>query len=440
MIALSDRPDAVPGPCSGLRVVDMTALVSGPFCTQVLSDLGAEVIRIEGPTSDVMRVSAPLFRGHAAGFEQNNRGKKSVVVDVKSDAGRETVRALADTADLFVQNSRPGVMERLGLGYEALRQTNPRLIYLSINGFGETGPYAERPAYDTVIQGLTGFMPVQGAGGAPKAVLSPIADKITAIYAANAAMAALLDRERTGQGQKVVVGMLSAFAAFMLPDALTSYTFQSTDPMPSGTRTGVFEPLAVSDGFVIGLILQRRQFERLSVALGREDLLQDPRFETEAQLLDNVRDLYAELETKTRQNEHRGFPRSRRAGERAVWEGQFLARPLRGRARQGHRALCRFRGPGVRGDPSSGIPRDLRALAPRPAAPCAEAGRTHRRDPRWSGGRARDAERREDLIQRPATVRPTSAAAGWAGPSPPRSQGGGDRRWQAAVSKGASRW
>lgn len=297
---LSDQPDSAAGPCAGLRVVDMTALVSGPFCTQVLADLGAEVIRVEGPTSDVMRVSTPLFRGHAAGFEQNNRGKKSVVVDVKSDGGRQAVRALADTADLFVQNSRPGVMERLGLGYETLRPTNPRLIYLSINGFGEIGPYKDRPAYDTVIQGLTGFMPVQGREGKPEAMLSPVADKATAVYAANAALAALLHRERTGEGQKVVVNMLSAFAAFMLPDPLTSYTFQSTDPMPSVTHAGVFEPLAVTDGYVVGLILQRRQFERLCVALGREELLQDPRFEKESQLLDNVRLMYAELEVVTR--------------------------------------------------------------------------------------------------------------------------------------------
>ena len=185
-------------PCSGLRVIDLTTIVAGPFATQFLADLGAEVIRIEGERSDIVRYITPQNRGISGMFEQNNRGKKSVLLDIKSDTGRQAVFQLASSADIFVENSRPGVMQRLGFGYDALAELNPRLIYVSVNGFGDEGPYVDRPAYDTVVQGLVGFMPVQGGSGRPKAVMSAIADKATGIFASHAILAALLFRERTG--------------------------------------------------------------------------------------------------------------------------------------------------------------------------------------------------------------------------------------------------
>jgi len=278
----------------------MSSLIAGPYCGQVLADLGAEVIKIEAPGSDLMRLAEPSHRGHAAHFEQNNRGKKSVVVNLKTEEGRQAVRKLANTADVFLQNSRPGVMERLGLGYEDLRQANSKLIYLSISGFGEIGPYAGLPAYDPVIQGLTGFMPIQGGAGKPKAILSPVADKITAIWASHAALAALLHRERTGEGQKIVVSMLKSFAAFMLPDPMSGHTFQSVPPTESSIRFGMFESLETADGHVIGLIQQRKHFEGLCTVLGREDLLDDPRFATDLLLRDNVGPLYTEIGNETR--------------------------------------------------------------------------------------------------------------------------------------------
>lgn len=271
------------GPLSGLRVIDMSSLVSGPLCSQVLADLGAEVIKVESAGSDVMRSVQPVHNGMSAFFEQVNRGKKSIVADLKTDAGRDLVQKLASSADIFLQNSRPGVMERLGLGYETLRASNPSLIYIAISGFGEAGPFAKRAAYDAVIQGITGFMPVQGGDQGPAAIRSVVADKVTAIWAANAAMAALLHRERSdGLGQKVVVSMASAYSAFMLVDQMHDHTFRSADipPRPVSNSLGSYRTLKTSDGEVIGMVLQPSQFERFVAALGRSDLLGDERFAT----------------------------------------------------------------------------------------------------------------------------------------------------------------
>lgn len=288
------------GPCAGMLVVDMSSLISGPYCGQVLADLGAEVIKIESAGSDIMRLTQPQHGALAAAFEHHNRGKKSVVVDLKSDEGRDKILRLARGADFFLQNSRPGVMERLGFGYEDLRKTNPRLIYVSISGFGETGDYANLAAYDTVIQGVSGFMEIQGGDGNPTPVRAPVADRITGIWASNAALAAALHRERTGEGQKVSVNMIRSFSSLMLPDAIVGHTFRSVDPGPIPSLMGVYETLETSDGRVIGIIQQRPQIERLCKALSREDLLDDPRFATGVSLIENVVPLYHELAKVTR--------------------------------------------------------------------------------------------------------------------------------------------
>lgn len=269
------------GPLRGIRVVDMSSLISGPYCSQTLADLGAEVIRVESPGSDVMRTVAPVHNGISAYFEQVNRGKKSLAVDLKSEEGVDLVRRLCDVSDVFLQNSRPGVMDRLGLGYEALRQRNPRLIYVSISGFGEDGPYANRPAYDAVIQGITGFMPVQGGEGPPAAIRCVVADKTTALWAANATLAAIVDRERNGgSGQKVSVNMASAYSAFMLLEQMNDLTFRTAEvEMPPKSKSlGSFRTLRTLDGEVIGMVLQPAQYERFVKALGREDMVGDERF------------------------------------------------------------------------------------------------------------------------------------------------------------------
>jgi crotonobetainyl-CoA:carnitine CoA-transferase CaiB-like acyl-CoA transferase len=284
------------GPCAGLRVIDLTSLLSGPYATQVLADLGAEVIRVEGPGSDPLRVTPPLHNGHGGYFEQVNRGKKSIVVDLKSEEGKRAVLDLVATADVFIQNSRPGVMERLGFGYDALSAFNDRLIYLSINGFGETGPHASRPAYDTVIQAVVGFMPHQSGGGGGGAIRAPIADKITGMWAANAVLAALLDRERNGiKGQKVVVDMVSAYAAFTLVDLLLEHTYPDVELPKPPLIQSPFNTLDTSDGKVIGFILQPSQFQRLATALGHEELIADERFATPMGLMQNGEIFYEVL-------------------------------------------------------------------------------------------------------------------------------------------------
>lgn len=280
-------------PCTGLRVVDMTQLISGPFCSRILADLGAEVIKVESPTSDVMRQQPPVNQGLGAYFEQVNRGKKSFNVDIKTDEGRDLVRRLAATADVFIQNSRPGVMDRLGLGYDALSQANDRLIYLSINGFGDSGPFAGRAAYDPVIQGLTGFMPIQGTPEEPVVVNGVVADKITAMWAANALLAALLERERgDGKGQKVDVNMASAYASFVLLDHMHNYTFNAPG-LPTFHRPPPVRTLRTSDGVVVGYLLQPVQVARFCAALGRDELAADPQYADAASVVQNLFKLYA---------------------------------------------------------------------------------------------------------------------------------------------------
>ncbi len=287
------------GPCSGLRVVDMSSLVAGPFAAQFLADLGADVIKVESPGSDLMRHVGGANNGITAAFEQHNRGKRSVNLDLKQDQDRASLHRLCDTADVLIQNSRPGVMERLGIGYEAVAKTNPRIIYTSISGFGETGPYASRPAYDGVIQGLTGFLYEQGEGKAPKPIRSMVADRMTAIFAVQATLAALFHRERTGEGQKVVVSMLKAYSAFILPDQIYDLTFPDAALPPVQSSMGAHIPLKTANGEAIGMVLQRHQFEAMVKVLGREDLLDDPRFASAQTISPNSAALYAAIEPQT---------------------------------------------------------------------------------------------------------------------------------------------
>ena len=287
------------GPCSGYKVVDLTSLVSGPYCSQVLADFGAEVIRIEAEGSDPSRHTPPVQVGVSAVIEHNNRGKKSVVVDLKSEAGITAVKELVRTADVFLQNSRPGVMERLGLDYETLRTINDQLIYASISGYGEGNPYSDLPAYDMVIQGKVGFMAHQGTPENPQAIVTPVADRVTAMWAANATVAALLHRERTGEGQKLVVSMLTAYASVVLPELMGPQTFVD-GPRESLSIRAAYQPIATADGAVIGLIMEVKHFQRLCEALDRTDLMDDPRFGSPVGLVANVEELYREFEKRTR--------------------------------------------------------------------------------------------------------------------------------------------
>jgi crotonobetainyl-CoA:carnitine CoA-transferase CaiB-like acyl-CoA transferase len=201
----------MPGPLHGYRIVDLTSNVSGPLATMILADQGAEVIKIEAPgTGDSTRSGANRRGGFTAGFLNNNRNKRSIVLDLKQPPAVDVLKRLAAGADAFVQNFRPGVADRLGVGEAAIRAGAPNIVYVSISGFGETGPYAQAPAYDPVIQGFSGLATVQSGSDRdrPRLIRTILPDKLTAITASQAITAALLARERTGEGQHVRLSML----------------------------------------------------------------------------------------------------------------------------------------------------------------------------------------------------------------------------------------
>ena len=269
------------GPCAGLKVLDFTTVISGPMCTQVLGDFGADVIKIESPFGDPARYSGAPFRepGFSGFLAQFNRNKRSVVIDLKRDAGRDLILDLVADVDVVVENFRPDVMDRLGIGYDVLSAINPGLVYVAVNGFGSDGPYAELPAYDQVMQGLIGLMPAQGGDGPPQLVQGAVADKSTALTALGGVLAALLARERDPErrGQRVEVAMINAFSAFALPEPMMERSFP---PLENEVSTGkdFFRCWETLDGYVVGLIIQDDQFAGLCRALDRPDLADDTRF------------------------------------------------------------------------------------------------------------------------------------------------------------------
>jgi len=296
------NPEDARGPCSGFRVLDFSTVVSGPLCTQILGDLGAEVIKVEAPRGDISRFMGPPFRegGLSGFFVQVNRNKRSVVLDLQREEAAGIAERLARSCDVVVQNFRPGVADRLGIGDAALRANNPGLVYVSISGFGADGPYAGLPAYDLVIQGLVGGMPIQGGEGPPVMMKSLVADKCTAMTAASAAVSALLARERNGgRGQHVEVPMLDAFAAYLLPDLILQESFQPKDPV-SGPRLDIHRTWETADGHVVGIVIEDAQFQGVCRALDRLDLIDDERYATFPGRIQNAEALFALFEAELR--------------------------------------------------------------------------------------------------------------------------------------------
>jgi crotonobetainyl-CoA:carnitine CoA-transferase CaiB-like acyl-CoA transferase len=275
-IRLNQQPE---GPLKGIRVIDITTMITGPLCSQQLGDLGADVIKIEPTHGEVARWMMPPEKAGLTGFySQLNRNKRSLALDLKSPEGVEIIKKLAADADILVENFRGGVPDRLGIGYEDLKPLNDRLIYLSITGFGPTGPYSDRPAYDPIAQGLVGMMHIQGKpfGGKPQLIQSAIVDKTTATTAAGVVLAALYARDGlngTGKGQRVDVPMIDAYAANSLPDMLPVDTFMPND-MPDAEPLAVLRTFATTDGHVVGMALQDGHFAGLCKALECEELLE----------------------------------------------------------------------------------------------------------------------------------------------------------------------
>ncbi|MDZ7784505.1 MAG: CoA transferase [Halioglobus sp.] len=277
-IRLGETPE---GPLQGIRVIDITSMITGPLCGQQLGDLGADVVKIEPLHGEIARWMAPPQEAGLTGFySQLNRNKRSLALDLKNPRGIDIVRKLAANADILVENFRGGVPDRLGIGYDDLRPHNERLIYVSITGFGPTGPYAERPTYDPIAQGMVGGCFIQGMpfGGKPQLIQSAIVDKTTAITAAGVALAALYARDRpggTGKGQRVDVPMIDAWAANSLPDMMPVDSFVPNE-LPDPAPLAVLRTFATSDGYVVGMALQDNHFRGLCEALECTELLDRP--------------------------------------------------------------------------------------------------------------------------------------------------------------------
>jgi len=262
------------GALVGFRVLDLTAVISGPFCTQLLGDLGADVIKIEPPEGDSMRrVGRPERNGVTASFLNFNRNKRSIVIDIKKENGRDLVRRLAVKADALVENNRPGVADRLGIGYADIRRANPKIVYCSICGFGPKGRYANFPAYDPVIQGYSGMASVQGLKtGQPAAVRMALADKVSGMTAALAVVSALHAARARGVGQYIRVPMIEAMMAFTANDTAYGYTFlPEEDYKHLAPRNTTLDPFRTKDGWLTIAPFTDAQYARLCEAVGHPE-------------------------------------------------------------------------------------------------------------------------------------------------------------------------
>jgi CoA:oxalate CoA-transferase len=299
------RPAAgMDGPLNGITVVDLTRVLAGPFCTMVLSDLGARVIKVEPPGGDDSRHYGPFVDGESAYFASLNRGKESIALDLKAEADRALFERLLAKADIVVENFRPGTMERLGYGWDALHERFPRLIYAAVSGFGHSGPYSRRPAYDLVAQAMGGIMSLTGEPGRPPArVGTSIGDITAGLFAAVGINAALHRRGQTGQGMMVDVAMLDGQVA-VLENALARYFATGQVPGPMGTRhpsITPFEAFATADGYIVVAAGNDALFARLCQAVERPALAVDPRFESNLHRTVNVDALKADLDEAFRQ-------------------------------------------------------------------------------------------------------------------------------------------
>jgi crotonobetainyl-CoA:carnitine CoA-transferase CaiB-like acyl-CoA transferase len=277
----------MPGALDGFRVVDFSQVIAGPLATRVLADQGADVIKVEPPSGDILRHMGGIA-GLSPTFATVNRSKRSLVLDVKKSGAAEALARLVASADVFVQNSRPGTMDRLGIGPKQLLAQNPRLVYVSISGFGETGPYAHKRVYDPIVQGMSGLCDIQGAGtGPPGLVRVIVPDKVTALTAAQNITAALLARERTGKGQHLRLSMLDAVIAFVWPEGMAYHTFigEGRQIVPVPRRDLVFKTL---DGHMIASTVAHREFQGFCRAVGKPEWLEDPRFQSTAGLVANA--------------------------------------------------------------------------------------------------------------------------------------------------------
>ena len=298
--------DTSAGPLAGVRIVDMTSVIMGPFATQILAALGADVIKVESPEGDNMRHVGPMRNpGMGPIFLQANQGKRSVVLDLKQAAARQALLQLLADADVFISNVRPQAMARLGLDWQTLEQSHPRLIHVSCCGFDQAGPYAAKPAYDDLIQGATGvpWLAQQYGGGEPSYAPMTLGDRVTGLHAVYAVTAALYAREKTGKGQAVVVPMFEAMTQFILGDHMAGLSFEPPlgDAGYARLLTRHRKPYRTRDGHLCVLIYNDKHWHSFFSAIGQGERMREPMFATHGQRAANIDAVYAEVASLMRE-------------------------------------------------------------------------------------------------------------------------------------------
>ena len=285
-------------PLEGYRIVDLTSVVLGPYCTQLLGDLGADVIKVESPSGDIMRHAGPMV-SEAMGpiYLTINRNKRAMTLDLKTEGAKEILRALAKTADGFIHNIRAGGMRRLGFDYESVKALNPNIIYCHAVGYGSKGHYAERQAYDDLVQAASGaafMIPQQDGTTEPRYFPGLVADKTTGLHAAYAMLAAFLHRERTGEGQFVEVPMMECMVSFTMAENLFGYTFDPPRDPIAYTRSinPNRKPYRTKDGYIAIMPYTNENWERYLAHGGMAHLMKDPRYSTYEERTKNITDLY----------------------------------------------------------------------------------------------------------------------------------------------------
>lgn len=272
------------GPLSGVKVVDLTTMISGPLATMMLADQGADVIKIESPHGDHSRRVATRRGGFSASFLNNNRNKRSVVLDLKNPAGLAALKEVVKDAEVFIQNFRPGVAERIGIGEQALRSVVPDLIYVSVCGFGFEGPYAQKPVFDPLIQAVSGLTTVQAGSdqARPRLVRTIVPDKVTAIQTSQAITAALFAKLKNGTGQHIKVSMLDTVAFFLWSSDMGGHTFVGDELENETAQSYIDLVYETQDGYISVAVVADKDWHGVSTALDRPDFLTDPRFKTAA--------------------------------------------------------------------------------------------------------------------------------------------------------------
>ncbi len=355
------------GPLEGIRIIDLTSMLSGPWATMILADQGADVIKVEQPgQGDHTRAQGNRRGGLSAQFLNLNRNKRSIAIDLKSTKGVDLLKRLCASADVLVQNFRPGVVERLGIDETAIRAVAESIVYVSISGFGEKGPYAKKPVYDPIVQAFSGLTTVQAGADdrRPRLIRTVLPDKLTAVTAAQAIAAALVGKMKTGRGQHVRLSMLDAVLAFLWASDMGAQTYVGEKVSARTAASFIDLIYETQDGFMTAAVMSNKEWTALARALGHPEWLEDPRFKTPALRNHNIDDRLQitqdVLKTKTTQEwlermEAEGVPcapvltRDQVIAHPQVLAGNVLIEsdhPVAGRLRQ-TRTAARFESPMV---------------------------------------------------------------------------------------------